>query len=271
MAGWDGKGVDPFLPERLASEIMVTSSERRLYKSWWASITGWLVGAKRAVLSGVAPDAAAIWSQAPAWAKLMRRFVDGPVRDTMGQVYAELFGKGFQFDARPAVVSHLAEVHNRLVRTTDEAYDLVAATVARGAAGGQSIDDIARGVEDVLTATRSEHWQGRAVTVARTETLGALSAGRHDSFEAIAEELDEEFEHLWVSTLDGRARPAHLAADGQRVPLGQPYIVGGETLMHPHDSTGSASNVINCRCSELILRPGEDPDMSNRGFVEEVN
>lgn len=267
MAGWDGKGIDPFLPERLASEIMITSSERRLYKAWWASITGWLVGAKRAVLSGVAPDAAAIFTQAPAWAQSMQRFVDGPVRDTMGAVYRELFGKGFQFDARPAVVTHLAEVHNRLVRTTDEAFDMVAATVASGAAAGQSVDDIARGVEDVLTATRSEHWRGRAVTVARTETLSALNAGRTDSFEEIQATLGEDMERMWLTTLDGRARGTHVAADLQRVPLGTPFTVGGASLQYPGDPAGPAKEIVNCRCSTLLLKPGEEVDMSNRGFA----
>jgi Phage Mu protein F like protein len=268
MAGWDGKGVDPWLPERVASEIKIVKAERKLYTSWWGSLSGWLTQVHRSVLRGGRPDAEAVWAQAPLWAQAMQRFVQGPVKEVIGLAYRQLFGEGYKFDARPAVVEHLATVHNRMVRTPDEAYDLVASQVARGAAAGESIEKIAARVDEVLTATGTEHWQGRAVAVARTETLGALSAGRSDAFEAIAEELDEEFEHMWLSTLDLKTRRAHVLADGQRVPLGQPYIVGEEPLMRPHDPLGSASNVINCRCDELILSPGEEVDMSNRQFAD---
>lgn len=47
---------------------------------------------------------------------------------------------------------------------------------------------------------------------------------------------------------DGRVRPAHLVADGQEVPEGEPFIVDGELLMFPGDPKGSPENVINCRC-----------------------
>jgi len=55
----------------------------------------------------------------------------------------------------------------------------------------------------------------------------------------------------WISVGDHRVRPAHLTADGQRVPLNEPFIVGGEALRWPGDSDlgASAGNTINCRCS----------------------
>ena len=53
----------------------------------------------------------------------------------------------------------------------------------------------------------------------------------------------------WVSVDDNRTREAHHHADGQVVPLDEPFIVDGEELMYPGDINGSASNVINCRCT----------------------
>ena len=53
---------------------------------------------------------------------------------------------------------------------------------------------------------------------------------------------------VWVATPDGRARDAHLAANGQRRGLNAYFEVGGEQLMFPGDSRGSPGLVINCRC-----------------------
>jgi hypothetical protein len=33
------------------------------------------------------------------------------------------------------------------------------------------------------------------------------------------------------------------------VPIDEPFIVSGEELMYPGDPSGSAGNVINCRCA----------------------
>lgn len=197
---WDGTGIDPWLPDRLAAASSVTSAEQRMYSSWWGSFSDWLVSVKRGVLAGPSPDPHAVWAQAPAWAEAMTTFVfAGPVIDTVGQAFTAMFGPDFLFDSRPAVTAYLAEVENRLVRTPDEVFDVIASTVARGAGAGESIPTVAARIEDILTTTGTQNWRGRAVTVARTETIGAFNAGRHDSFAAVAELLDDdEFEHQWL-------------------------------------------------------------------------
>lgn len=265
---WDGTGVDPWLPERLAAEARIVAAEGRLYLSWWGTFTSWIIRVRRGVMSGHAPDPHAVWAFAPAWVEDMGRFVAGPIRDTMGVAYRSLLGEGYRFDSRPAVARHLAEVNNRMVRTPEAVFDAVAGEVAKGAGSGESIPTIRDRIESVLTTTGTENWRGRAVTVARTESIGALNAGRGDAFDAVAEELGGDFEHQWLTTLDGRERTWHREADGDRAPLGTPFIVGGEPLMRPGDPTGSAPNIINCRCSELLVRPGESVDMTGRGFKD---
>lgn len=265
---WDGTGVDPWLPERLAAESRVTAAERRLYNAWWGSFSGWLVKVKRGVMAGAAPDPHAVWATVPLWAEKMTAFTHGPVKDVMGGAYKALFGPDFLFDARPAVSTHLGEVFNRMVRTPDEVYNVVASAVAHGAGAGESIPDIAARVDEVLTVTGNENWQNRAVTVARTECISAINAGRTDSFVAVADALGGEFEQVWLSTVDARCRPDHVAADLQRVPVGTPFTVCGEDLMYPGDPSGSASCVINCRCSSLLERVGEKTDTTGRGFKD---
>lgn len=268
MTAWDGTGVDPFLPERIARELDAAAAERQVYRAWWSSMSEWLVEVHRGVLASGLPDPNAVWAHTPEWAALMDGVVYGAIRDAVGLPYAQLFGPEYLFDQRPAVTAYLGEVNNRMVRTPEQVYDVVARQVARGAAAGESIPTIAARVDDVLTATGTANWRNRAVVVARTETLGALSFGRVDAFGAVAQALGGAFELVWLATLDHRVRPAHRIADGQRVPIGTPFTVDGEHLMRPGDPAGSPSNVIQCRCSTLLERPGESTSQVGRGFKD---
>lgn len=64
----------------------------------------------------------------------------------------------------------------------------------------------------------------------------------------------------WLTSRDSRVRRPtgksqadHQSADGQIVPIDQPFIVSGERLMTPGDRSlgASASNIVNCRCTVL--------------------
>ncbi len=57
----------------------------------------------------------------------------------------------------------------------------------------------------------------------------------------------------WATVGDGKVRPEHADADAQVVPMEEPFIVGGELLMYPGDSSlgASMSNIANCRCNAL--------------------
>lgn len=93
-------------------------------------------------------------------------------------------------------------------------------------------------------------WEMRATTIARTESTAALNAGVVNAFLTEGVKCVE-----WLATKPRiplkhqRTRPAHAAADGQKRPIGIPFLVGGEELFFPGDPRGSAGNVINCRCA----------------------
>lgn len=88
----------------------------------------------------------------------------------------------------------------------------------------------------------------RSDMIARTETHNAATF----SGQATAEASGLDFEREWVASIDGRERPEHAAADGQKVGMQQDFFVGGENVSRPGE--GSASNAINCRCS-IIYDP----------------
>ena len=102
----------------------------------------------------------------------------------------------------------------------------------------------------------------RSNTVAMTETQKASEGSK----QAIAEELDNYGQvaigaaltmrtfKFWMTRMDKRVRPRHKSANGQEVPVNDPFIVGGEFLLYPSDSSLGASswNTINCRCNSLV-------------------
>lgn len=81
----------------------------------------------------------------------------------------------------------------------------------------------------------------------RTESTNAANYATLTSASDIF--AGSEMMKQWISGRDARVRPAHQAAQGQIVPFNKKFLVGGESLNHAGDPSGSASNVINCRCS----------------------
>jgi hypothetical protein len=265
---WDGRGRDPWLPARLDARLDVANVERDIRAAVWSALSDWLVQTSRRVLRGdlAPPNPDAIWARAAYWREAVDLILRGEIWRALGLAFERLLGRDYRWDQRPAMVNYLAEVRNRLVRVPDEVYDLVAGQIAAGANLGESIPKLAQRVDDVLSTTGSERWPNRAVVIARTETIGALNAGRNDAFQAVVEETGEELEMFWLATSDSRTRPTHRAAEGQRVPVGQPFIVGGFPLRFPGDPSGPPWETIQCRCVALLVEPGETVDLSNRQF-----
>jgi uncharacterized protein with gpF-like domain len=145
--------------------------------------------------------------------------------------------------------TQLAETKNLLVRIPDEIYHLVFAELSDGINEGEQPKDLAARIDRLLTTSGSERWKGRAMTIAITETNRAYNAG---SFAAglRAQQLERTTLYKeWLSSRDERVRPEHEAADTQRVPVSQPFIVGGFPLMYPGDPNGPPHLVIMCRCA----------------------
>jgi hypothetical protein len=55
----------------------------------------------------------------------------------------------------------------------------------------------------------------------------------------------------WKAFGDGKVRPTHRSADGQTVPIDEPFTVGGYRMMFPQDSSMGAPSeeIVNCRCT----------------------
>lgn len=87
----------------------------------------------------------------------------------------------------------------------------------------------------------------RPALIAETEVVAASNLGRHGA----GVNAPVVLEKIWLSMRDDRVRDAHRAADGLRIPVDEPFLVGGERLMYPGDASlgATAKNLIRCRCT----------------------
>ena len=130
-------------------------------------------------------------------------------------------------------------------------------TVLRALKGGKAlsktdIDRIAGRYKDRLLAHRGE-------TIARTEAITALRAGRSEGFRQLVDSgrvQSDQIERGWTDTGDGRTRPDHREMDGTAVVgMDEPFTLpDGSRMMFPGDTSlgASAHQTINCRCWEQI-------------------
>lgn len=123
---------------------------------------------------------------------------------------------------------------------------------------GTSVEDL----KTLIERNRSFS-EFRADTIARTETLNAYNNGNWQGSQALGQYGPTH--KFWINTGDARSRETHNTVGSQpAIPVGQPFLVGGEEMMFPHSPGASAKNVVNCRCVYGELWPGDiDPNTGN--------
>ncbi len=237
--------------------------ESRLSALVLQALTRWLQRALDAVLAaferfGIHPDPQGIYSVQDEWNKA--------VEDTILPALfpsARLGWDAILPDSDSSLVSTdsyvigaLGMSRNLLVRIPDEVYNPVFAEITDGVNDGEGSPEIAARIRTVLDATGSQRWPNRAEVIAVTEVNRAANAGAFAA--GLQAERDEgvSMDKVWIDSHDRRVREDHSRADGQRVPIGQPFMVGGFPLMTPGDPVGPAHLVIACRCSMMVTERG---------------
>lgn len=107
-----------------------------------------------------------------------------------------------------------------------------------------------------------------AKRIVRTESVNAANYATNQSATDIfgKENLQKE----WIATFDNRTRIDHIQANGQVVDMDKKFMVGGEKLSYPGDSSGSAANVINCRCTNAPFPKEETLNERQGGIVDSL-
>ncbi len=112
-----------------------------------------------------------------------------------------------------------------------------------------------RDAADLIRQQIGEAAPGQAQMLARTD-LNSLSNGGS----VMAAEMVGAGYKQWLTAEDDRVRETHAEADGQIVPIDQPFDVGGEELDYPGDPSGSDEEVCNCRCTVIYV---DGPDVAS--------
>ena len=131
--------------------------------------------------------------------------------------------------------------------------------IERGTQRSATLDQIGKDIQTYFT----DIIPSRARTIARTETLGANSAGQKASLDDTIEAIPG-MKKIWLSAGDGRVRDSHASLDGKEIKATDDFDNG---LEYPRDPKGAAEDIINCRCSLLLVPPGEDLDSDGIGFT----
>jgi hypothetical protein len=107
--------------------------------------------------------------------------------------------------------------------------------------------DRATAIRRAVDVVRGPALGNRADRIAEIQTHTAINGGK----EAMRDELVARgliAGKRWNTVGDERVRDAHADAEGQEVPVGQEFIVGGERARYPGDPRLSLANRIGCRC-----------------------
>lgn len=142
----------------------------------------------------------------------------------------------FDDDVLDAMDARAQELALQVTSTTRKV--LEDRVLLEGVANGETIDELAARVRSAFTDLST--W--RAVTIARTETVGGFNASSY----LTAQSTDLVTARVWLATGDTRTRDSHIDTDNERVLSFSDRYSNG--CLHP--GNGPAAEVIMCRCVE---------------------
>lgn len=164
----------------------------------------------------------------------------------------------------PEVLAFLQMLTQRTAGITDATADELARVVQLGLSESDTIPLLRARISRLFGTWRNgaAGLESRADLIAQTSGVAGFERGQQLAFVRAG-----VTEKAWLTRRDGRVRRPpkskfdHVAADGQRVPTPEPFIVSGQKLMHPGDFSLGASggNTIRCRCSSLPILNPETP------------
>lgn len=114
---------------------------------------------------------------------------------------------------------------------------------------GQSLNNVV--IASVAADLLTEKFKGREEAISMSETQFPAERTKIIEASVVGISLLLLLKKQWSSILDSKTRARHAVADGQTVPINDPFVVAGELLKYPSDTSlgASAANVVRCRCS----------------------
>lgn len=140
----------------------------------------------------------------------------------------------------PAALSLLGQLGGRSGDVAKSVRDELSRIIADAYQQGFSVAKTA----EQITQTSDQFSVAQSRMLARTDLNGLANGGS-----VMAAQAAGVGYKTWLATEDEATRPDHSEADGQTVPIDQPFDVGGESADFPGDPGLSDEQACNCRCS----------------------
>lgn len=174
----------------------------------------------------------------------------------------------FDLDSPEVRAAMVARAQAFAVPVNETTWANLKASLLDGITQGEGIDQLMVRVNTVM----ADRITSSAETIARTETIGALTEGSLMGAKE-AEAVGLPVRKQWLATFDGRERESHAAAhrryQAQPIGLNESFLVGGVEFDSPANPTGgrtraSAAETINCRCALTYV---VDDDTATAGVL----
>ncbi len=130
---------------------------------------------------------------------------------------------------------------------SDSAWEKIRGELTLGVMGGKTPQEVAKAIgtnlKDPSIFRSIAH---RAEVITQTEMGRVFSTAAELRMEEAAEHV-KDLEKMWRHVGHPKVpRPSHVAADGQHVPVDEPFDIGGVSMMYPRDPGAPIDETINC-------------------------
>jgi hypothetical protein len=171
----------------------------------------------------------------------------------------EELGKDDPWKMPPAeALKFLRERENKIAGAAAEVHGTIMGELQEGIDKGDTTAELAGRVK----AAFNEIADGRALTIARTETSMAYGTARQQAMQDVGIQWKK-----WLTSGNDNVRSAHRAMNNQVVGIHEKFTVVNpktgewDQVEHPGDPGGAPWNVINCHCVSVATESGPEGEV----------
>jgi hypothetical protein len=218
-----------------------------------AALTSWDVTSLNQLLSGVENAIGQFETAAKARMKTM---LDDSWRQGIALVDAPLATAGIStggFHLATTVLDILKDTaFHRVGGLSNAAWEQIRGELTLGILGGKTPQQVANSIGlNLKSPSIFGSIAGRAEVITKLEmgrVFSQASQLRMDQAARYVPGLEKQWRHAGHPKT---ARPTHVAADGEHVPVDQPFNIGGVKMMFPRAPGAPLEEVINCGCDHV--------------------
>ncbi len=160
----------------------------------------------------------------------------------------------FNANVRKAIEEKSLAMSAKAVQTTE---DQLREVLLQAHDDGVGVRGLASEINDLY----GESMGYRSLRIARTEITGSINDGAMQTY------ADKGYTaKMWSTTMDGHERDSHGQANGQTVPMDEPFHLAGGDGMFPGDPSLPIEEIANCRC---VIQPADSANSDDSQAAED--